>query len=227
MKRIDVLDVWRSLCVVIMVAYHALYDLILFGVLPAAVLDNLPMRVLEYGTAGCFVLLGGVVSRFSRDIRRRGFRLFCLGLLVSVAAALVGQTIAFGILQFFGLAMMLYSLGRERLDSAEGAWFPLLCAALFLLTALLTGLVRVPVSWLYPLGLRSEGFYSADYFPLLPWGFLFLLGTWLGGVVEKERERPLFTRRYPPWLTFCGRRSLLLYVLHQPLLYGACVLLFR
>ena len=227
MKRIDVLDVWRSLCVWIMVVYHALYDLILFGQIPAAVLDNAFADLIAFVTAGVFVLLGGVVSRFSRDTLRRGFRLFCLGLVVSVAGMLVGQPIAFGILQLFGLCMMGYSLCRERLDKVKGKWLPLLYAGLFVSTVLWTNSVTVSLSCLYPLGFRAEGFYSADYFPLLPWAFLFLLGTRLGGVIAASSACPLFTRRYPRWLTFSGRHSLFIYLLHQPLLFALFSVIYR
>lgn len=226
MKRLEVLDVCRSFCVMIMVLYHALYDLILLEQLPPTVLDNTFMDVLAYGTAGAFVLLGGVTARFCRDVLRRGFRLFCLGLAVSVIAALAGQPIAFGVLQLFGLCMMGYGLLRRRLDKA-GKWLPLSCAVLFVLSTLLTERIHVPVPWLYPLGLRTESFYSADYFPLLPWAFLFLMGTWLGGWVINARQRRCFTRRYPRWLCFCGRNSLRIYLFHQPLLFTLFSLLFR
>ena len=226
MKRMEVLDVCRSLCVVIMVIYHALYDLVLFQQLPASVLDNTLMDGLAYSTAGTFVLLGGVTARFSRNVIHRGFRLLCLGLVVSVAAMLVGQPIAFGILQLFGVCMMGYGLVRERLDKA-GARLSWLYAAFFLLAAVLTKRVTVTVSWLYPLGFCTEKFYSADYFPLLPWGLLFLLGTRLGGVLAKNREQPCLARSYPVWLAFCGRHSLVIYLLHQPLLFALFSLIYR
>lgn len=227
MKRIDVLDVWRSLCVWIMVVYHALYDLIWFELLPAAALDNVFADAVAFVTAGLFVLLGGVVSRFSRDILRRGFRLLCLGLLVSVAGVLVGQPIAFGILQLFGLCMMGYGVSREHLDQRKGKWLPWCYAALFVLTAVLTKRITVPVPWLYPLGFRAEGFYSADYFPLLPWGFLFLLGTYMGGVIAANRGHPVLTQHYPGWACFCGRHSLVIYLLHQPLLFALFSVIYR
>ena len=68
-------------------------------------------------------------------------------------------------------------------------------------------------------------FSSSDYFPLLPWIFLFFFGTWLG--------RPLFDRKLPAplyavrsgWLAWCGRRSFYIYLVHQPILMGIVLLL--
>ncbi|MGN1001251.1 MAG: DUF1624 domain-containing protein [Oscillospiraceae bacterium] len=227
MKRIELLDLCRSLCVIVMVLWHALYDLALFGQMDMAVMESLPARIVAFLCAGGFILISGVCARLSQNNLRRGFFIFCVGAGLSVVMALLNMPVAFGILQFFGTAMILYSVLRRYTDRWEKVWFPLACLALFVLSVLLTRSVTVSGRWLYPLGFHTEGFYSADYYPLLPWLFLFLAGTWLGGKVEKRREAPIFHRHYPPALTFAGRHSLLLYLLHQPVLCGIFALLFR
>ena len=98
--------------------------------------------------------------------------------------------------------------------------------ALFLFTRWWTGVTPVSVPWLYPLGFTAPGFYSADYFPLLPWFFLFLMGTALGGWCLENRDSPLLTKSLPPALTWPGRHSLVIYVLHQPVLYGISYLIW-
>ena len=62
-------------------------------------------------------------------------------------------------------------------------------------------------------------FYSTDYFALLPWLFLFWAGYFLHGVVGRARMEPL-RRSVCPALGWMGRHSLLLYLLHQPVIYG-------
>ena len=92
-----------------------------------------------------------------------------------------------------------------------------------LLTWFWTHSVTAPVSWLFPLGFVPRSFYSADYYPPLPWIFCFFLGARLGGVVDwKKHDRPL-----PEALCLPGRHSLLLYLLHQPVLYGLVWLIQR
>ena len=123
--------------------------------------------------------------------------------------------VLFGALHLLGVCMVLYGLLRERIERYNGPVFAAVCAALFAAAALLTVNVTVPVRFLFPFGLTYPGFFSADYFPLLPWAFLFLIGTSLGKLFC-ARDIPLLRRRYPAALTFPGRHSLLIYLLHQP-----------
>ena len=99
--------------------------------------------------------------------------------------------------------------------------------ALYLLANWWTARAAVSVTWLYPLGLTAPGFHSADYFPLLPWFFLFLIGTVFGGWCLAHRDNRILTAPLPGPLTWPGQHSLLIYVLHQPVLYGACYLIWR
>ncbi|MHC1596023.1 MAG: heparan-alpha-glucosaminide N-acetyltransferase domain-containing protein [Candidatus Syntropharchaeales archaeon] len=78
-------------------------------------------------------------------------------------------------------------------------------------------------SWLLWLGFRPENFYTLDYFPVFPWFGMVLIGLFLGNVLY-----PNYTRMYDLWNNshsslvklFCaiGRRSLLIYLAHQPIL---------
>lgn len=81
---------------------------------------------------------------------------------------------------------------------------------------LLTGLLEKPLLW----------FYSTDYFALLPWLFLFWAGYFLCGIVGRQRMEPLRRSVCPP-LGWLGRHSLLLYLLHQPVIYGVLLVVFR
>ena len=67
------------------------------------------------------------------------------------------------------------------------------------------------------LGFPPPGFTSSDYFPLLPWLFLFWTGVFLSRL-RPEREDLIL--RPVPVVTAMGRRSLLVYMAHQPLLYA-------
>ena len=71
--------------------------------------------------------------------------------------------------------------------------------------------------YLYPLGLTAPNFESADYFPLFPYLGYFLLGAAFGKTRYKSRET-LFPN-FPPqrFLCLCGRHSLLIYLIHQPI----------
>ena len=74
--------------------------------------------------------------------------------------------------------------------------------------------------WLFPFGWTYKGFYTADWFPIFPWLFVFLLGAWAGLYVVERKLPERFYTFTCPILPQIGRRSLLIYILHQPILYG-------
>ncbi len=80
---------------------------------------------------------------------------------------------------------------------------------------------------LTPLGFPYTGFRSSDYFPMLPWFFLYLSGYFLHGIFAAHPawQRPLRPRI--PVLSAIGRKALLIYLLHQPLCMLVCIVIFE
>lgn len=222
-ERIQVLDFWRTLAIFGMVLYHFFYDLMVFGVILQPDFFSLPMLMLQQAICWSFILLAGISARFTRSNVRRGGVTLAVGLLIMLGGNIVGLPIRFGILQCLGCSMLLYAMISRKLEKLHPG-FGLLWFGFFWLARWLTSLGYVQVGWLYPLGFIRTDFYSADYFGLLPWFFLFLTGTSLGGEISRVQNRDV----RPAWmgldipgvLTWPGRHSLLLYLIHQPLLYG-------
>ena len=85
--------------------------------------------------------------------------------------------------------------------------------------------IALPAAWYHGyaatyLGFTDPSFYSADYFSLIPWLFLYLCGYFLSRLVMprmKARGGILYTRI--PVADWMGKHSLLIYLLHQPVLY--------
>ena len=225
-RRFDVLDAWRTLAIVLMAAYHFLYDLYIFGVISADRLFSAPLNVLERFICCSFILLAGASARFSRNNLRHGLIVLGAGLVVEIGAAVAGQTIRFGVLMLLGSSMVLWHFLGKGLQKLPGWSVAAGSGVLFFAARWWTGRTAVSVPWLYPLGFTAPGFYSADYFPLLPWFFLFLIGTALGGWCLAHRENRLLAVRLPGVLTWPGRHSLIIYVLHQPVLYGISYLIW-
>ena len=119
-KRFDILDAWRTLAIVLMMVYHFLYDLYIFGILSADQLFSAPMNVLERFICGSFILLAGASARFSRNNLRHGLIVLAAGLAVEIGAALAGQTIRFGVLMLLGWSMVLWHLLGEWLQRLPG-----------------------------------------------------------------------------------------------------------
>ena len=217
------LDLWRSLAVLVMLAFHTLWDLEHFGVLASGTMETPFANVIRYVFGGSFILSSGLLVLRGRDPLRRGFFLFCVGLAVAVATTALGLPVKFGILQLIGVYMMLCALLRKPLTRLRGLWSAGVCALLFAGAWVLTARVTVDWPYLYPLGLRSADFVSSDYWPLLPWGFLYLLGTQLSPALLRAKAGE---RRLPAALTFLGRHSLIVYLAHQPVIYGILWLFF-
>ena len=111
------------------------------------------------------------------------------------------------------LSFSLFLLARDVNHGYLGfAWVPLL---------------RLPRGWYTNLataglGFPAPTFASLDYFALLPWLFLFWTGFYL---YRLRPEIPALPDIRLPGLSVISRHSLLLYLLHQPVLYAALVLL--
>ena len=96
------------------------------------------------------------------------------------------------------------------------------------LAAFLPGLRRaadVRFDWLLPLGLLWPIFASYDYFPLIPWFGVFLAGAALGKTVYAPGKSLLLRPPRETFINFAGRHSLLIYVVHQPVIMGILYLL--
>ncbi len=225
-KRFDILDAWRSLAIVLMLIYHFLFDLLLFGVITRQQMFCTPLNIMQKFICCSFILLAGASARFSRNNLRHGLIVVAAGIVVAIGGAIGGQIIRFGVLQLLGWSMILYHFAGKLLQKVPGIIVAIGSGALYFLTEMWTNTVRVDVKWLYPFGFMYKGFSSADYFPLLPWFFLFLIGTALGGWCLKHRDNRILTTPLPAPLTFLGRHSLIVYLIHQPVLYGISYLVW-
>ncbi len=239
--RVGLIDEVRGFAILCMVVYHGVYDfLVLFDVDFPFFFSPLMNGVRDL-FAAAFVFISGTACRYSRNNLRRGALCFGLGLAMTVftLAFVPDERIWFGILHMLGVSMMLFGLFGRVLDRLR-PWLGLVaCFVLFFLTwhvvdgyLGLFGLrfAELPPAWyetgfLFPLGFVGDGFYSADFFPLLPWLFMFLAGAYAGVYLRQNRLPAGFYKTHSAPLALVGRNTLLIYVLHQPVVYGILWLL--
>jgi len=230
-KRIWELDALRGLCVIGMVIVHFIFDLVdLYGLLdwhyPA-----LYRFVQDWGGV-LFLLISGICVTLGRRSVKRGIVVLLCGLLVS--AVTYGMTlfdfdksiiIYFGVLHCLGICMFLWPIFKRM-----PTWLLAFLGGIMVLVGLsLTGSPPTDHPWLIPFGIVPEGFISSDYFPLLPHLGFFLLGAVLGKTLYAKRQSLLLdvNARTPVlrFFRFCGKHSLWIYLLHQPILAGICWLI--
>ncbi len=243
-RRYHLVDALRGLALLNMLGMHFLYDVnVVFGREPYWYLRP-EVIVWQQYICWSFILIAGLSFRWGRrGNRKRGLLLNLLGFVITAVTlvAVPSEAIWFGILNFLGCAILLtipLDKGLEKLPPAAGL------ALSFLLFALLyrvnrgeVGLpglfsLKLPAELyrfriLAPLGFPDAGFRSSDYFPLLPWYFLFLCGWFLGALLQRHESWQRLARVRVPLLSAVGRKTLWVYMLHQPVLMGLCMLIFR
>ena len=238
-RRYQILDTIRGLALASMVLYHAAWDLVyLFGA-DWPWYHGFAAHVWQQSICWTFILLSGYCWALGRRQLRRGLEVFLCGALITAATwyFMPGNLVYCGVLTLLGASsLLLVPLAPvlERLPAQAGAAGSFVLFLLFRdvnggylgfegtrLAALPDGLYRDHLTAL--LGFPPADFFSTDYFSLLPWFFLFLAGWFL------FRLRPEEAREISrvPVVTAMGRRSLLIYLLHQPVIYALLSALFR
>lgn len=247
--RVRLLDALRGIAIFLMILHHLTFNVAWiffdgssFARFCSAVYDSFVVSDLLQPFFQClFFFLSGAVCRYSRSNYRRGTVAFLLGVAMEVVTGVVlpaidadlfaGCEIRFGILSCLGSCMILWALvgdGFDRLSRLPVIKFlmPFLLMGLWLLFYPITS-KTYDVDGLHWLGFASARFYSADWFPILPWIFVFFLGAWAGRFIREGRLPGWFYRIRIPFFDFIGRHTLPVYLLHQPVVFGLCYLLFE
>jgi len=235
------IDTLRGIAVCMMITYHLFFDLNYFGVYSMD-LYSLPVLLFLYPIGTVFLLLVGIslTLSYSRakqthtkaQLRikylKRGSGIFGLGMLVTLVTWVYPHDgfIVFGVLHCIGLSILLaYPLISSR---ALAFLVGVLCIGL---GVFLQNMVTVDFPWLLWIGFVPRQFYTLDYFPLLPWFGVVLIGISLGNTLYQNNTRRFKINEYshnPVSRLFCflGRYSLLVYLLHQLLIVGLLYVFF-
>lgn len=230
-NRIWELDAFRGFCILGVVIVHFIYDLtVLYSILswdaPAL------FQFIQNWGGVLFLLLSGICATLGSRSLRRGLIVFGCGMICTAVTAgmywlgMAGEYIIiwFGVLHCLGICMILWAVLRKL-----PAWLLGILGAVMVALGFWFQGLRVEATWLFPLGLTAPGFSSSDYFPLFPHLGFFLLGSVLGRILYQNKQT-LFPKVNPQapvlrFLGFCGRQSLLIYLLHQPVLSLVCLVL--
>ena len=252
-KRYAFIDGLRGFTVLSMVCYHACWDLVNLAGFNWTWYQSAGAYIWQQSICWVFIFLSGWCCNLGRRHFWRGLELLLWGTAITSLSLLLlpREAIIFGVLFFLGAATLILT-GLNRWFKAVPGYAGLgLSVALFVLVRNINDgalgfegwrLVSLPVSWYQYgyagtfLGFKDAGFFSTDYFSLLPWFFLYLAGYFAGRLLE---ERPAgsgmaadgtlaaaFPAAGTDWLglKFLGRHALVVYLLHQPVLLGLMLL---
>lgn len=226
--RWETLDFLRGAAVIAMIGYHAAWNIGYFNLVDRYFLVTSAWRLFGATIAASFLMVSGfsLALAHSNGFRPRAF--FKRLLKISAAAALVTAVtwyvfpdnyIFFGILHCLALTSVL--------------------ALPFLYVPLWTGVIAIILTLFAPLFLQQSfwdqpwldwlgfGFiepHTNDYVPVFPWFAFVLFGVVLGRLANympqlfaTEQMETRFFRR----MVWLGRWSLAIYLIHQPILFGA------
>ena len=225
------IDTVRGAALVSMILYHACWDFVYLLGCNWGWYRSFGAYVWQQSICWTFILLSGYCVYLGRRPVRRGLITFAAGAVVSAVTYIVlpEDPIFCGVLTFLGLAALVTVPLQDLFRRVPPRLGLAVSFTLFMLFRDVDGgflgfegvhlgaLPRGNSLFTAVLGFPPAGFHSSDYFGLLPWLFLFWTGLFLSRL-RPERE-DLLTRPIPI-VTAMGRHSLLIYMLHQPVLYA-------
>ena len=250
MKRISLLDDIRGITILSMILYHAVWDLVyMFGVNWTWFYTSVAY-VWQQSICWTFILLSGFCYSLGEKKLKRGFMVLGAGALVSLVTELVTpeQRIRFGVLTMLGTSMLLTTLLYKILRKVPAVVGCISSGVLFILLRNINHgylgfeawkLCRLPDAFYHGgdiltyIGFTDVTFFSADYFSILPWYFLFLVGYFTyqlahdKGLLDKLKKIKLPKIAPYHMLGMIGRHSLIIYMLHQPMVYVVLVLVMQ
>jgi Predicted membrane protein len=238
-KRFFEVDAFRGIAIFLMVFYHFFFDLNFLGIHEFNTHSGI-LLIIGRTAAILFIFLVGVsltlsYSRISSTAvstqdkflhnLKRGAGIFAWGLVITfvTAIALERGTIYFGILHLIGVSIVLaYPFLKYRN-------FSLIAGILFLFAGVIMGSAYADFPWLLWLGIKPYGFYTLDYFPLIPWFGVVLMGVFTGNSLYPGYHRGFRmcdceNNAVVRLLGYLGKKSLLIYLVHQPVIVGVLFL---
>jgi uncharacterized membrane protein len=227
--RIAAIDSARGAALIGMAIYHLSWDLAYFHLAPAYLPMTPPMRLFSHAVAGAFLLLAGASLALAHRGGVRWPAFWRRLAVVGGAAALVtgatyffapDETVFFGILHCIAAASLLAAPLMRT-----GPWRVLAFGAACLVAPVLFANAAFNPPALVWLGLGTVPPHTLDWRPLLPWSGCVFVGLALTRLNFRAligsplaRWRPSF--RLARALSWAGRHSLAIYLIHQPILFA-------
>lgn len=242
-SRYYLLDSVRGICILGMIAYHTLFDIVAFFGVPVTEGLMTAVDVVRDFGACCFICLSGICMHFGKRPLKRFFLIAGASLIITVVTyiAMPEIPVIFGILTFMAFASLIMMPLKKHLDKLPAIPSAIVCFVLFLLTFEVyhnyigfysLKLFDLP-EFLYrnyltaAFGFPFYGFASSDYYPVFPWIFMFFFGFFLWKIMKRSDRLMYIMGIRIRFLEKIGRLSLYIYVLHQPVVLGILLLIFK
>lgn len=241
-QRSALLDTIRGIAVLSMVLYHAVWDLVYIFSVDWVWFQGKIGTLWQQSICWTFILLSGFCWSLGRKRLKRGLGVFACGLLISIVTLVImpENRVLFGILTFLGSAMLLMIPLEKALRKIPAGVGLGMGMVLFLFLRPINEGILGFGSWfqlalpesLYQgwvgsyFGFPDSAFFSTDYFSLVPWIFLFIVGYFAYRLWYRQIENMELSKKEIPPCSWMGRHALLIYLLHQPISYLLLTVIF-
>lgn len=221
-QRIEEIDFARGTAIILMVIFHIIFDLTEYYSFPFNYLSGFWFYTGK-AAAILFILVCGISSTVSTRSFRHGLTILGWGMVLTAITYFSHpqQYIRFGILHLLGFSLLSCPLIHQLRPLQAAA-----CGLAVILTGSLIKKIAVAADYGLIFGLPGPLFSSLDYYPLFPWYGIFLLGTAAGRLLypDKKSLLPAQFRLANP-VNRLGRHSLLIYLVHQPVILAGLFIL--
>lgn len=231
--RLDCIDTFRGIAIVMMMVFHLCYDLNYFGWTQFPMTNSLGWILWRILIVSIFLSLVGISSVLRdtfkpswQDFWQRWRQIAGAAIVVSTGSYLMfpDSYIYFGILHLITLSLIF-----ARLLLKLGV-FNLILGGLVIV---MSNTVSNPIfnsRWLNWTGLATQSIPSEDFVPVVPWFGTVLIGCALGTMWRQHKfQTPQFifylSQNNLYWFTWMGRHSLILYLLHQPVMIATIIVI--
>jgi len=224
-KRYLEVDFIRGIALILMVFFHLCFDLNYFHYIDINIRHGLDWRYFRYliltlfiTTVGISLVLANQNGINYKKVSLRAGKLLLASVLISIASYFMNPSmwIYFGVIHFILVGSLL------------GLFFikvPKVALALGIGIIILFNLHLIHVHWLYdllkePLHLPRH---TEDLVQFFPWFAAILIGIYIGH--KKWFDFGLKSHALVNPVVFLGRHALIIYLVHQPILFGIFELL--
>ncbi len=225
------LDVIRGIAVIAMIIFHFAFDLSYFGLISTDTMLRPNWIIFQKLIAGTFIFISGVSLHLCHGSRISWRQVKNRMLLIGGSAFVISITTIFAFGEFwikFGIlhCILVCSMLSLFIVNRSTGFILFVTIALGLFISLVQTPVDLPIAfqWLIETNFRH---YSVDYSPVIPWIFIFICGILVSKLSLElnwsmpKYGTPLRSSTVIISLAFLGQRSLILYLVHQPILVAA------
>jgi uncharacterized membrane protein len=225
-RRFHFIDELRGIGIIYVVLYHIIYNLTYIFPIGISFIEEGWMYLLRDIMVGMLMFISGASGVFSKNNLKRGLKLLFFALIITIITFFMGRDyfISFGILHFLGTSILLYAVTQKYMDRIPYMIGAIVCFGLFIILKVTPELYYISGStksfFKFALGIYHYGFISTDYYPMIPWIFVFFSGSFFGKYLISKKEKECLLRENSKSLSFIGKNTIAIYLVHQPIVYG-------